>query len=273
MPIHCYPEFHRIILQDKKLRIPKKYVEKYWKHLSNPIFLRFPNGVEKKIFWVERNGYICFQKNWKNISKSLKYGYLLTFKYLGGTYFKVKIFAGNALEINYSNIKSIDEDEVVEDEEVIEVSEEECEIVKQPQRTTKSKRKIHMDLDSTQQKISSGNRRGFVKRVEKCSTSENPFFEIKLKKSYAYGNFMALPSKFSREHLENFVGTATLQVGNVDMPMKVRMKFDYENRRSILSGGWKLFSEKYNLQVKDSCKFVMIQRQPLLFTVIIKRAR
>jgi hypothetical protein len=155
-------------------RIPKKYVEKYWKGMSNPIFLRFPNGVEQKIFWVESDGDVCFQKNWENFAKCLKYGNLLTFKYISGPYFKVKIFGVNALEINYSNIKSVEDKEVIEvsedendeDESVDksedeseedefedkseDESEDESEIVKQPQRTTNRKRKIHMDLHSSE---------------------------------------------------------------------------------------------------------------------------
>ncbi|WJX16954.1 hypothetical protein P8452_06926 [Trifolium repens] len=289
MSFHHQPEFHRIIMQDKKLRIPKKYVEKYWKGISNPIFLRFPNGVEQKIFWKESNGDVCFQKNWDNFAKPLKYGSLLTFKHIGGPYFKVKIFGFNAVEINYLNIKSVeDNEEDVEGaaaKEVIDLSEDDCEdefegedeyddeFEEQPQRRT-SKRKVHVDLESI------SNRGGMAKKVKKCSTSEafnardideNPFFEVKMTNYYANGHFMMVPSEFSREHLSNFVGTAFLQVGK-NRPMKVNMKFDFSNRRSIICRGWKAFRERYNLQVDDDCKFVIIQRRPLVFTVVIERA-
>ena len=40
-----------------------------------------------------------------------------------------------------------------------------------------------------------------------------------------------------------------------------------------MGGGWKLFSEKHNLQVDDVCKFEMIQRRPMSFNVTITRAR
>jgi hypothetical protein len=150
-------------------RVPNKYVEKYWKGISNPIFLRFPNGVEQKIFWKESNGDVCFQKNWENFAKPLKYGSLLTFKHIGGPYFKVKIFGFNAVEINYLNIKSVeDNEEDVEGaaaKEVIDLSEDDCEdefegedefddetddeFEEQPQRRT-SKRKVHVDLESSE---------------------------------------------------------------------------------------------------------------------------
>ncbi|KAK2411293.1 B3 domain-containing transcription factor VRN1 [Trifolium repens] len=286
MSIQHYPQFHRIILQDKKLRIPKKYVEKFWKGISNPIFLRFPNGVQQKIFWVKDNGDILFQKNWNQFAKSLKYGNLLTFKYKGGSCFKVKIFCVNALEINYSNIKSIvDEEEVVEAaeeeaKETIEVSDE-SEIPMQAQRTGNGKRKINMDLDSTQQKLSGSS--SMVKKAKKCSTTaeavnmrdtneNNPFFDIIMTKTYADGKYVKIPMEFSREHLNNFQGIATLFVGE-KMAMEVNLRFDQNKKRSIICAGWKLFSQKYNLQIGDACKFVMTQREPLLFTIIINRAR
>ncbi|KAK2453697.1 B3 domain-containing transcription factor VRN1 [Trifolium repens] len=296
MSFHHHPEFHRIIMQDKKLRVPKKYVEKYWKGISNPIFLIFPNGVEQKVFWKEEsNGDVCFEKNWENFAKPLKYGSLLTFKHIGGPYFKVKIFGFNAVEINYSNIKAVeDNEEDVEGaaaKEVIDLSEDEFddetddEFEEQPQRRT-SKRKVHVESFS--------NRGGMAKKVKKCSTSEafnasdideNPFFEVKMTNCYANGHFMMVPSEFSREHLNNFVGTAFLQVGK-NRPMKVNMKFDFSNRRSTISRGWKAFRvclvrefwrggegrERYNLQVNDDCEFVIIQRRPLVFTVVIERA-
>jgi len=139
--------FLKFLLQ----RIPKKYVENFWKRISNPIFLQFPNGVQQEIFWVESNGDIWFQKNWESFAKFLKYGYLLTFKYICGSYFKVKIFGANTLEINYSNIKSV--------EEVVEASEKAKEGVEVSgdcdkslaQRTRKyGKRKNSVDLDTTQ---------------------------------------------------------------------------------------------------------------------------
>jgi hypothetical protein len=81
-----------------------------------------------------------------------------------------------------------------------------------------------------------------------------------------------IPSEFSREHLNNFQGIATLFVGE-EMAMEVNMRFDHGYKTSYITGRWKLFCQKYNLQVNDTCKFVMTQREPLLFTIIINRVR
>ncbi|GAU50626.1 hypothetical protein TSUD_12670 [Trifolium subterraneum] len=278
MSLYCGPpKFFKIIqnheLQNHELRVPKKFVEKHWKGIPNPVVIKLPNGVDKKLFWVKHDGDIWFQKNWDKIAKYLKFGYVVVFKYMGGSCFQLEIFGLNALEIDYSifidQVKrqvEFDEDESDEDESDDEESDEdEYEIMKQ-KRTTKRKRKIDEDESS-----GSGGR---IKKVRKCSSRDNdanPFFEIELSDYYTHGNFLMIPSKFSREHLNKFVGTATLQVGK-EMPIKVNMKFDAKNRRSTIGSGWKLFRKEYNLQVEDSCKFVMIQRRPsLVFNVIITR--
>jgi hypothetical protein len=134
-------------------------VEKYWKGISNPVVLSLPNGAQQKIFWVKCDGNIWFQKNWEKIAKFLKVGYAVVFKYKGGSYFKVKIFGVNTLEIDYSNIKFI-EDEIFEGKEVVEVSDDsdksldEHEIPTQTRRTKNGKRKMNMDSNANHQNIS-----------------------------------------------------------------------------------------------------------------------
>ncbi|XP_039686019.1 B3 domain-containing protein_Os12g40080-like [Medicago truncatula] len=276
-------------------RVPKKYVEKYWKGISNPIFIKFPNGVQQEIFWVERNGDIWFQKNWESFAKFLKYGYLLTFKFIGGSYFKVKIFGANTLEINYSNIKSVDEgaedtkeegkesDESSDDEateeshedsdESSDESSDEVEMPKQVQRN--GKRKVSMDFDTTQPKFSGSKKVAMVKKARKYQTSEavneNTSFEVTMTQSYANGYFLWIPFEFSREHLKDFNGTATIRVGN-DRSVEVSLRYYGTQKKYGMGGGWKLFRQKYNLQVDDVCKFEMIQGRPSSFIVTITRA-
>jgi hypothetical protein len=128
-------------------RIPKQYGDTYWKGTPNPIILRLPNDFEEEIFWEESNGEILFQKNWKKIAKHLNHGYLLTFKYIGGSHFKVKIFGPKGLELlNYPSIESVNEDFVEatkKGKDIIEVTDEseDDEIPMQAQRTRNGKRK------------------------------------------------------------------------------------------------------------------------------------
>jgi hypothetical protein len=141
-------------------RVPKKFVEKYWEGMPNPVVIRLPNGVQQDLCWVKRDGDIWFRKNWEKIAKFLKFGFVVYFKYMGGSCFELEIFGLNCLEIDYSNIKL-----KKEAQEFIEVSDEsddyddsdESEIHKQFQRTQNGKRKMNMDFDfdTTQEKISS----------------------------------------------------------------------------------------------------------------------
>ncbi|CAJ2674173.1 unnamed protein product [Trifolium pratense] len=259
------PSFRIIIVQDKKTyKIPKLYREKYWKGIPNPIILRLRNGFEQEISWVERNGEILFQKNWKTFSKdlNLSHGCVLTFKYIGGSHFKVKVFGPKCLEINYSKINSENEEDVEAREKAKEIIEEVSdEIPMQAQRKRNGKRKFQ-----------GRNRGNMVKKVKKYPTNEdvnveNPFFEVVMTNFYVKGCFL-----FSREYLNNFRGIATLRVGK-DTPMEVKIRFDDNYKKAMMCAGWKLFSKKYNLQVDDTCKFVMTQRRPPSFIVIINRPR
>jgi len=125
-------------------------VKLHWKNVQNSVVFTLPNGAKQEVFWVERNGDIWFQKNWEKIAKSLILGYVIVFKYKGGSCFKVEIFGCNTLEIDYSNIK-------VEAEEVVKVSDDNVTNINgagTSQRKKGGKRKMNMDLDANQKKIS-----------------------------------------------------------------------------------------------------------------------
>ncbi|XP_039686024.1 B3 domain-containing transcription factor VRN1 [Medicago truncatula] len=281
MSLHHPEEFLKIVqnheLHKGELRVPKKFVEKYWKRIPNPVILRLPNGAQKKIFWVERDGNIWLKRNWENFAKSLKRGYALVFKYIGGPYFKVKIFGHNTLEKDYSNIKFIDEscEGREEVQEVVELSDDNVNSAGTSQRRKSGKRKIN------QQKIK-GSKRGMIKKTKKCSTiserdnNENPSFELDLSQSYAHGYTLRIPSDFSRTYLnENLKGSsASIRFGE-NMPMKVKVMFQdvKYNRTCFVTNGWKPFAKKYNLQVGNVCKFVMTQLHPLSFTITITQAK
>ncbi|WJX10521.1 hypothetical protein P8452_01231 [Trifolium repens] len=151
--------------------------------------------------------------------------------------------------------------------EVTDESEDDIETPMQAQRTRNGKRKF--------QGWNKGSR---VKKAKKYPTNEavndeHPYFEVVMTKSYVHGNFMWIPTKFSREHLNNFNGSSTLRRVGKEFTMKVNISFNDKNKKSMIVGGWKPFRKNYNLQVDDDCKFVMTQRRPPSFDVIINRAR
>ncbi|MCH81294.1 B3 DNA-binding domain protein, partial [Trifolium medium] len=139
--------------------IPRNFVKRYWKDVSNPISLRLPNEFVCEMFWVQWGDEIWLQ-DWKRFAQSLRCGDLLVFQYKGGSDFNVTIFDDSKLEIDYSSMICIDEQETKEsdDDGYVEITNEEA----------------------------NGNRGGNGKKAKKCSktvdankrscTDENPNF-------------------------------------------------------------------------------------------------
>jgi hypothetical protein len=96
--------------------IPRKFVERHWKDVSNPTSLRLPNGSEFKMNWVQRGDDVWLQ-NWKRFARSLRCGDLLVFQYKGGSDFHVIILDDSSLEIDYSCMRCNDEQEAKESDD------------------------------------------------------------------------------------------------------------------------------------------------------------
>ncbi|TKY66236.1 B3 domain-containing transcription factor VRN1 [Spatholobus suberectus] len=103
-PIHFFKIITVVNLQEEKLMIPKKFVEKYGEGLStNTLFLNTPNGVEWGLNLEKCDGELWFQKGWKEFAEyhSLAHGHLLVFRCERTSHFQVHIFDSSALEIDY----------------------------------------------------------------------------------------------------------------------------------------------------------------------------
>jgi len=83
--------------------IPRKFVEKYGKGLSNAIYLKTASGAKWKLALVKSDGKMWFEKGWKEFVKYhyLAQGHLLLFKYGRTSHFHVHIFDKSALEIQH----------------------------------------------------------------------------------------------------------------------------------------------------------------------------
>jgi len=90
---------NRIFLQN----LPKQFTVKHGDRMSNPVFLRSPDGTEWRIYWTWNDGEIWFQKGWKEFATyySLDHGHLVFFECKGTSHFDVHIFDNSALEIDY----------------------------------------------------------------------------------------------------------------------------------------------------------------------------
>ncbi|KEH40798.1 putative transcription factor B3-Domain family [Medicago truncatula] len=155
--MHFYQTIQLRQLQDQELMLPRNFVEKYWKGVSNPISLKFPNGSECKMNWVQR-GDDVWLLNWMRFARSLRCGDLLVFQYNGGSDFHVIILDDSKLEIDYSNMKCNDDqdsnkickqEEESDDDDCVEILND---IAATPQGTNIYKRKFN--INATQKKVS-----------------------------------------------------------------------------------------------------------------------
>ncbi|KAK7310189.1 hypothetical protein RJT34_07528 [Clitoria ternatea] len=111
--VHFFKIILRTSLADGKLMLPKPFTSKYGDGVSNPVFLKPPDGTEWKINWRKIDGGIWFQKGWKEFATyySLDHGHFLLFEYKGTSHFDVQIFDTSALEIDYPIHATHDEED------------------------------------------------------------------------------------------------------------------------------------------------------------------
>ncbi|EOX98133.1 Sulfotransferase, putative isoform 1 [Theobroma cacao] len=108
------------ILQDKKLRIPHKFVKKYGDELSSIVTLATPSGrfwlvelkKDKRRMWFD-SGWNVFVEYY-----SISVGYFLVFRYEGNSHFNVHVYNLAASEINYLSNGLNNSEELSRDEHV-----------------------------------------------------------------------------------------------------------------------------------------------------------
>ncbi|XP_062152528.1 B3 domain-containing protein At4g01580-like [Alnus glutinosa] len=104
-PSHFFKIILPSTMDDKKLRIPEKFVREFGDELSDVATLTVPNNGH---FWQvgleKANKEIWFQNGWQDFmeSHSILYGYFLVFRYEGSSKFHVLVFDNTATEIQYT---------------------------------------------------------------------------------------------------------------------------------------------------------------------------
>ncbi|KAI9181546.1 hypothetical protein LWI28_016025 [Acer negundo] len=100
---HFFKVILSATLQDKKLRIPEKFVRKFGDELSDVATLRVPNGRVWHVRLTKDGKKIWFHVGWNDFVKyhSICVGYFLVFKYGKNSNFDVLIFDMTACEIQY----------------------------------------------------------------------------------------------------------------------------------------------------------------------------
>ncbi|KAJ9152916.1 hypothetical protein P3X46_026424 [Hevea brasiliensis] len=92
------------ILQEKKLRIPEKFVKKYGDELSSIATLTVPNGRMWLVELEKVDRKLWFHNGWHEFVEyySIRVGYFLVFRYGGESNFNVYIFDLAVSEISYT---------------------------------------------------------------------------------------------------------------------------------------------------------------------------
>ncbi|KAG2315892.1 hypothetical protein Bca4012_066741 [Brassica carinata] len=109
------PFFHKLIfsstIQEKRLRVPDKFVSKFKDELSVAVALTVPDGHVWRVGLRKAdNNKIWFQDGWQEFVDrySIRIGYLLIFRYEGNSAFSVCIYNLSHSEINYHSTGVMD---------------------------------------------------------------------------------------------------------------------------------------------------------------------
>ncbi|XP_020231108.1 B3 domain-containing transcription factor VRN1 isoform X2 [Cajanus cajan] len=280
--------FFKIILATHGRLLPKAFTRKYGDGISNPVFLKSPDGTEWEIHWNKHDGEICLQKGWKEFATfySLDHGHLLLFEYKGTSHFDVHIFDNSALEIDYPSHNGKDNITV----EYVEIFDDQKTRVKStlssPQPCKKMKTSITTNVERSTNGVNLHQRvqtrstssqkakldEDEIKMVQLTSTSlnkatavrsEHPSFKLVMKPPYINGYYLDIPPQFSKQYLKKTHAVVLLRVlDGRSWPVI------YSAPR--INGGWQKFALENNLNVGDVCVFELIQEiHSIAFTVSI----
>ncbi|KAJ1394936.1 DNA-binding barrel domain superfamily [Sesbania bispinosa] len=101
-------------------KIPNGFTRKYGGDMSNPMYLKPPDGTEWKMYCTKHDTDIWLQNGWKEFAThySLDHGHMVLFEYKDSSHFEVHIFDNSTLEIQYPFHATQDEQDNISDSSV-----------------------------------------------------------------------------------------------------------------------------------------------------------
>ncbi|MED6123107.1 hypothetical protein PIB30_046138 [Stylosanthes scabra] len=247
-------------LQQGILNLPKKFTRKYGDSLSNPVFLKPPDGTEWKVDWTMHDAQILFEDGWKEFVAyySIKHGHFLMFEYYGNSQFGVQICDMSGLEIEYPfNVNQQEKDNIDEiSDKAVQVFDE------TPQRQNNRRKSSMSQLDQSNDRKETQTSSNDALEEAKKFTSENPFFIITITKKLLDLCRPSVPIDFTKRYLKE------KKIAKVRFRKKLwPMKFLRSNQSIRLSTGWNLFVKASKLQAGDVCIFELINMKDAEFDV------
>ncbi|KAL1295773.1 hypothetical protein HN51_056615 [Arachis hypogaea] len=250
--------FFKIILKTnlKILKIPNKFALKYGSGLSNPVFLKPPDGTRWKVCLSKKDDQVWFEKGWKEFTQnySLDHGCLVLFKYEGTTssQFDVIIIDDSALEIDYSSYNGNDDDDVS------------VQIVKEIHPYKKNKETMRGEKNVTTSLSLNWPREPRAREEANKFVSNNPFFTVLIKPSHITQYLLSIPGL--EGYVDKEVKYVKLENGDRSWPVKMLSCSKTPSNR-FLSAGWNLFAQENELKPGDVCIFELVNMQDLVFKV------
>ncbi|KAI3965716.1 hypothetical protein MKX01_010673 [Papaver californicum] len=274
---------HNAIIESGELALPKKFVWKFGKELSDVAVITIPNGEVWHVQLREAKGEIFFGKGWKDFMDyfPLHPGHFLTFQYNGNSDFDVFVCDLSACEIHYpphtSNVEipnhtSVSPVSATEETPASATEEKDCienlEILCPCPISSIPLPASSVPLPAKKQRK---NRAG--RKTNACgSQSGNPTFKIVMQPAYVREGrtVVHVPVGFNvfREVDRDIVTLGDSEGRTWDVGIST-----YREKQTKLMTGWSDFVMDNRLEVGDVCTFELIDRDNLKMDVTIMRAQ
>nr|XP_011465844.1 PREDICTED: B3 domain-containing transcription factor VRN1-like [Fragaria vesca subsp. vesca] len=271
--------FLEVILDDtsreRKLRIPKSFLDIYGEDLSNWVYFKLPYGPELDIGLTSFNGEVWFRKGWPEFSKlySLEKGYSLIFGYEGNSRFQVSIFDGsNNMEIDYTTRRMLGSEESDQDDDIsLDISEDIRPNVDSEERVKKETHWSKSEMLRKNQFVAERHGGGKARLFQRAK-SYNCSFKVPMHSTYINHNLLWLPKAFVKTYLVKQPTDAALKISGGKKSWPVKLRYEEAKGRVKFQSGWTDFVRDRSLKEGDICEFVLVDSKRHVFEVKITTA-
>ncbi|KAK3420439.1 hypothetical protein EUGRSUZ_G01245 [Eucalyptus grandis] len=295
--------FFKIILSDTlesgKLGIPKSFLRRCGKDLSNSVLLQVPGGSTWTIELEKcNNDMVSLWKGWQDFMEyySIGHGHLIVFKYIGNSTFGIIIFDKSTSEIDYSlssgkktdlgskfpSPKTEDVVEAEDPEELITRRKMRVEShlpysqlspIYSPRGSKDGIRRSRCKMNHSEPFFGGPTCIGPLSGFELASEfeSEYPFFKVMMQPSYLKHHILYVPRRFIMQHIRKIKEIAILRHSGryLDRSWPLKLLRYKQDHKAFFSGGWPAFARENCLHVGDVCMFELIDREDFVFEVSI----
>ncbi|KAK2665153.1 hypothetical protein Ddye_003727 [Dipteronia dyeriana] len=293
-PQHFFKVILASTLQDKKLRIPDKFVREFGDELLAFATVTVPDGRVWRVGLYKDGEKNWFHHGWPNFIEyySIRDGYFLVFEYKKRSNFHVIILDTSNLEIDYPYNFERSKKEVIHHGETKKESEmprNKCKMEGQVEVNTntvhngedehatrfkdnENLHKLKALLEDKRISFSRNYKFSSAKEIERLFTlvsslkPRNPSFIIMLRPSHLYSRVVYLPAKFVNKYLTRDIELNKLRASNGrEWPVQIGWMYGGCNTMQ----GWTEFLNDTKLKVGDICVFELIRIEDLLLDVSV----